>query len=143
MTLFFSDRNQNTDTFTRLKKELKRIVESCNYFEAPFIAGPVDAQGIWKWQGIIKGGDEGPYRGGLFFVDIVIPINYASAPPVISFKTPIYNPAVSMFDEQQDATYKGTLALENLRLNKGYSAGHLIYDQMKTIKEKIIDLKYE
>jgi ubiquitin-conjugating enzyme E2 D/E len=57
-------------------------------------AGPVN-DNLFEWEGVILGPTETPYEGGIFKVNIHIPINYPFNPPVFIFKTRIYHPNIN------------------------------------------------
>ena len=57
-------------------------------------AGPLN-DNLFEWEGVILGPTETPYEGGIFKVNIHIPINYPFNPPVFIFKTRIYHPNIN------------------------------------------------
>ena len=76
----------------------KRILKELSDFESnPFsecCAGPV-GDDIHKWQATITGPAGTPYENGLFFLDVVFPINYPFSAPKIQFTTKIYHPNIN------------------------------------------------
>lgn len=57
-------------------------------------AGPIN-DNLFEWEGVILGPTETPYEGGIFKVNIHIPINYPFNPPVFIFNTKIYHPNIN------------------------------------------------
>eukprot|EP00892_Ulva_mutabilis_P003925 jgi/Ulvmu1/1904/UM012_0063.1 len=55
-----------------------------------FSAGPKDGN-IYSWSCAITGPAGSPYEGGIFFLDLALPLEYPSAPPKVTFRTPIYH----------------------------------------------------
>ncbi len=37
------------------------------------------------WKGYIEGPDDTPYKGGLFQIDITLPVEYPYKPPIMKF----------------------------------------------------------
>lgn len=75
----------------RLTKELADIQKET----IPNIsAGPIKDD-LFEWSAVILGPEKTPYEGGIFYLDIHIPLNYPFKPPLINFKTKIYHPNIN------------------------------------------------
>ena len=70
-------------------------------------AGPIDEEDMYKWEGYIWGPDDSPYRGGVFFLDMEIPLDYPSSPPKWRFTTQIYHPNISSSGSINHPIYYG------------------------------------
>ena len=47
------------------------------------------------WKGYINGPDDTSYKGGVFHIDIQLPIQYPYKPPKMKFQTKIWHPNIS------------------------------------------------
>ena len=81
---------------------------------------------LFEWQAILAGPEGGPYQGGVFLVNLVIPADYPFRPPTVTFATRIYHPAV---------TGKGDICRAQLG---EWSPGTKIYDIVLTLKDWLI-----
>ena len=75
----------------RLTKELQEIRK-----DPPLniSAGPIN-DNLFEWEAVLLGPTETPYEGGVFILNIHIPIDYPMKPPNILFKTKIYHPNIN------------------------------------------------
>ena len=75
----------------RLAKELKDMK---NDAPANLSAGPIN-DNLFEWEGIIFGPVGTPYEGGIFYLNIHIPLNYPFKPHHVTFKNKIYHPNIN------------------------------------------------
>ena len=75
----------------RLTKELQEIRK-----DPPLniSAGPIN-DNLFEWEAVLLGPTETPYEGGVFILNIHIPLDYPMKPPNILFKTKIYHPNIN------------------------------------------------
>ena len=77
----------------------KRILKEMKDMEASPMdnctAGPVNPEDPYLWHGTIIGPEKTPYEGGLFRLEIRIPINYPFKAPSVTFLTKVYHPNIN------------------------------------------------
>jgi ubiquitin-conjugating enzyme E2 D/E len=75
----------------RLQNEILNIKKD----DTPNIsAGPI-YDDLFEWNAVILGPVDTPYHGGIFTLNISIPIDYPFKPPSVKFKTKIYHPNIN------------------------------------------------
>ncbi|KAJ3336764.1 Ubiquitin-conjugating enzyme E2 D1 [Gonapodya sp. JEL0774] len=74
----------------RIAKELAELHKSP---PGNVSVGPV-GDDLMHWNGQLLGSSSGPYKGGVFKLDIEFPTEYPFKPPKVKFLTKIYHPNV-------------------------------------------------
>lgn len=90
----------------RIMKELNEMKTSSDINDN-VIADLIETD-IFHWYAIIMGPQDSPYDGGIFRLDINIPLNYPFSAPRIRFITKMYHPNISS---------EGTICLDILKNN--------------------------
>jgi ubiquitin-conjugating enzyme E2 D/E len=81
----------SSNSTRRLNKELADIAKDP---PAGCSCGVVNND-VYRWKAIIEGPHESPYEGGIFELDIFLPLDYPFSPPKIQFTTKIYHPNIN------------------------------------------------
>jgi len=80
-------------------RELKRLERELQDIRALSADSSVSADSVegnlTHWNGRVKGPEGTPYAGGLFEIDIEIPVDYPYNPPKMKFLTKIWHPNIS------------------------------------------------
>ena len=71
----------------RIKGELTKITKNLPSNCTAYLSG----EDIYNWQATITGPSDTPYAGGVFYLNIHIPIDYPFKPPKINFENKIYH----------------------------------------------------
>ncbi|WAR03202.1 UBE2T-like protein [Mya arenaria] len=74
----------------RMKKEIQMITVS----PPPGISCWQKDESLYHLEAQIIGGEDTPYSGGIFKLEIQIPDRYPFEPPKVKFMTPIYHPNI-------------------------------------------------
>jgi ubiquitin-conjugating enzyme E2 D/E len=77
----------------RLRKEF-RSSDFAELFVLQPMRGDVEVSPL-EWTATISGPASGPYAGGTFRLDIMVPPDYPYKPPRVLFATPVFHPLVS------------------------------------------------
>ena len=55
-----------------------------------FSVGLPDENNIFEWRCTLMGPQDSPYKGGLFYLKVLFPVDYPQTKPEVRFITPIY-----------------------------------------------------
>ena len=58
-------------------------------------SGGLEADDMYRWEGVIIGPSDSPYAGGVFKLRIIFPVDYPFKCPSVTFTTKIYHPNIS------------------------------------------------
>lgn len=85
----------SSEAVRRLQKELSDI-QHAKHSEVPenVSLGPTESN-IFLWNATIIGAKDTPYEGGMFELEIHIPMGYPFKAPKIHFKTKIFHPNIN------------------------------------------------
>eukprot|EP00754_Rhynchopus_humris_P049183 Rhum_TRINITY_DN8245_c1_g1::Rhum_TRINITY_DN8245_c1_g1_i1::g.26912::m.26912/K10689/PEX4; peroxin-4 len=81
------------------EKRLMREAQECEKHKGLFDNGgvklePSKADRLRKWTALIKGPDDTPFEGGVFEVEIKVPVEYPMVPLQAKFVTKVFHPNV-------------------------------------------------
>ena len=119
----------------------------------PFInfdvcVGLPNAWNIFKWWVSIFGPKDTPYRGGLFYLKVLLPPDYPLKAPEIKFLTPIYHPNVN--NKKFPGEELGKICLPKLAFWKQNYTMHEILENICTLFYFVnlqspynLDMRYE
>lgn len=79
---------------SRIKGEIKKIKKS-KFVKCGLIDIDINNNFITKCFAFIKGGENTPYQGGIFALEIIIPKDYPFVPPKITIETKILHPYIN------------------------------------------------
>mmetsp|Transcript_5178 Transcript_5178/g.765 ORF Transcript_5178/g.765 Transcript_5178/m.765 type:complete len:145 (+) Transcript_5178:49-483(+) len=80
------------DNSAKAQKRLQNELKQCQGLEG--VSVTPDASNNLKWDVILHGPENTPYKGGFFNVKITFPAEYPFKFPEFTFATPIYHPNV-------------------------------------------------
>ena len=74
----------------------RRASRELKLFEViyPITSASIVGNDLLHWQICITGPKDSPYRGGTFYMDLVLPQNYPFNPPCVRFCTKVYHPNI-------------------------------------------------
>ncbi|XP_017051564.1 ubiquitin-conjugating enzyme E2 E1 [Drosophila ficusphila] len=75
---------------TATKRILKELDEISRDPPPNCSAGPKE-NNLFQWASTIIGPAGSVYEGGVFYLDVLFPVNYPFKPPKVKFRTPIYH----------------------------------------------------
>ena len=78
----------------RIERELSEL-SNLNANSMLNISAKPKTKDMMLWNGMIIGPEDSPYFGGIFNLNIILPIEYPYKPPTITFKNKIYHPNIN------------------------------------------------
>ena len=86
---------RSLESSKRIKEEF-RDVNINSLCDASASVGLPEEDNFYKWRVALFAPKDTPYKGGLFYIEVIFPQYYPKGPPIIYFLTPIYHPNVNI-----------------------------------------------
>ena len=93
---------RSLESSKRIKEEF-RDVNINSLCDASASVGLPEEDNFYKWRVALFAPKDTPYKGGLFYIEVIFPKDYPNSPPEIHFITPIYHPNVNIQRSDKEA----------------------------------------